>query len=253
MGNYILETCVDCVESALAAEKGGASRVELCSDLVIGGVSPSLPLFRQIRKYTNLKIRVLLRPRYGDYCFSSYECDEMKEEVEMFRDEGADGVVVGALNSDGTLNTTELSRLKKAAGNMEIALHRAFDVCLDPINGLEEMIDLGYDTILTSGQEPTAWEGRDMLKTLHEKSRGRIEILAAGGICRDVIEKLVPYTGISSYHMSGKIEVDSALTYRRPGASMGLPERDEYKLLRTDSSRVRDAVEYLTQAFCTPK
>ena len=245
MENYILETCVDCVESALAAQEGGASRVELCSNLVIGGVSPSLPLFRQIRKYTDLKVRVLLRPRYGDYCFSAYECDELNEEIEMFREAGADGVVVGILNPDGTLNTEQLSRFKQTAGTMEIALHRAFDVCLDPMKSMEEVIDLGYDTILTSGQEPTAWEGRDTLKRLHEESRGRIEILAAGGIGRDVIEKLVPYTGISSYHMSGKIETDSAMTFRMPGASFGLPERDEYKLLRTDSRNVKDAVDYL--------
>lgn len=249
MGNYILETCVDCVESALAAKKGGASRVELCSDLVIGGVSPSLPLFRQIRRYTGLKIRVLLRPRYGDYCYDRYECDELNEEIGIFREAGADGVVVGILNPDGTLNTEQLARFKETAGAMEIALHRAFDVCSDPFTAMEQVIELGYDTILTSGQEPTAWEGRDMLKALHEKSRGRIEILAAGGIGREPIEKLVPYTGISSYHMSGKTDVESAMTFRKPGASMGLPERDEYKLVRTDSARVRDAVNYLSNIY----
>lgn len=249
MDNYILETCVDCVESALAAQEGGASRVELCSDLVIGGVSPSLPLFRQIRKYTDLKIRVLLRPRYGDYCFDKYECDELNEEILMFREEGADGVVVGILNPDGTLNTEQLARFKKSAGNLEIALHRAFDVCLDPLNAMEQVIELGYDTILTSGQGESAWEGRDMLKKLQETARGRIEILAAGGIGRDAIEKLVPYTGISSYHMSGKTEVNSSMTFRMPGASFGLPERDEYKLLRTDSKNVKDAVEFLRKVF----
>ena len=117
------------------------------------------------------------------------------------------------------------------------------------MKAMEQVIELGYDTILTSGQEPTAWEGRDMLKKLHEESRGRIEILAAGGIGRNVIEKLVPYTGISSYHMSGKIEADSAMTFRMPGASFGLPERDEYKLLRTDSRNVKEAVEYLGRTF----
>lgn len=249
MDNYILETCVDCVESALAAQEGGASRVELCSDLVIGGVSPSLPLFRQIRKYTDLKIRVLLRPRYGDYCFDKYECDELNEEILMFREEGADGVVVGILNPDGTLNTEQLARFKQSAANIEIALHRAFDVCLDPMNAMEQVIELGYDTILTSGQQETAWEGRDMLKKLHEAARGRIEILAAGGIGRNAIEKLVPYTGISSYHMSGKTEVDSAMTYRMPGASFGLPERNEYKLIRTDSTNVKNAVEFLREVF----
>lgn len=249
MGNYILETCVDCVESALAAEKGGASRIELCSDLVIGGVSPSLPLFRQIRKYTELKIRVLLRPRYGDYCYNDYECDELNEEIEMFREEGADGVVVGILNPDGTLNTKQLGRFKESAGNMEIALHRAFDVCLDPMKAMEQVIELGYNTILTSGQKQTAWEGRNLLKALHKAARGRIEILAGSGISLEVIRKLVPYTGISSYHMSGKIEADSAMTFRMPEISLGLSPENDYKLLLTDSHSVSASVEYLRQIF----
>ena len=252
MKNYILETCVDCVESAIAAQEGGADRVELCSDLVIGGVSPSVPLFRQIRKYTDLKIRTirtLLRPRYGNYCFSGYECDELNEEIAIFREEGADGVVVGILNPDGTLNTGQLARFKETAGDMEIALHRAFDVCLDPMQAMEEVISLGYDTILTSGQAATAWEGRELLKELQEKSRGRIEILAASGISPAVIQKLVPYTGISSYHMSGKIEIESAMTFRKSGIGLGLSEEKDYKLVRTDSAAVRASVDYLKDAF----
>lgn len=245
MKNYILEACVDSVLSAIEAEKGGASRIELCSDLVIGGVSPSISLFRQIRKYTDLKVRVLLRPRYGDYCYNQYEFEELKEQVEMFREEGTDGVVVGILKPDGTLNLEQLAELKQAAGSVEIALHRAFDVCSNPLEALEQAIELQYDTILTGGQALSAWDGRDMLKTLQQKSAGRIEILAAGGICRDVIQKLVPYTGITSYHMSGKIEIESAMKYRKPGASMGLPERDEYKLLKTDSTQIKSAVDFL--------
>ena len=220
MKNYILETCVDCVESAIAAQEGGADRVELCSDLVIGGVSPSVPLFRQIRK-----------------------------EIAIFREEGADGVVVGILNPDGTLNTGQLARFKETAGDMEIALHRAFDVCLDPMQAMEEVISLGYDTILTSGQAATAWEGRELLKELQEKSRGRIEILAASGISPAVIQKLVPYTGISSYHMSGKIEIESAMTFRKSGIGLGLSEEKDYKLVRTDSAAVRASVDYLKDAF----
>lgn len=245
MKNYILETCVDSLLSAIEAEKGGASRVELCSNLVIGGVTPSLSLFRQVRKYTDLKVRVLLRPRYGDYCYNQYEFEELKEQVEMFKEEGADGVVVGILKADGTLNVEQLAELKQSAGSIEIALHRAFDMCIDPLVALEQVIELKYDTILTGGQALSAWDGRDILKKLQKKSQGRIEILTAGGICREVIEKLLPYTGITSYHMSGKIEVESAMAYRKPGASMGLPERDEYKLLRTDSSKVKAAVDFL--------
>lgn len=253
MKNYVLETCTDCVLSAIEAQKGGATRIELCSNLVIGGVSPSLSLFKLVKKYTDLKVRVLLRPRYGDYCYNNYEFEELNDEVAMFRDAGADGVVIGSLNPDDTLNLEHLFRLKETAGSMETALHRAFDVCIDPMAALEQAVTLGFDTILTGGQALSAWDGRDMLRKLHEKSRGRIEILAAGGICRSVIENLLPYTGITSYHMSGKIEIESLMKYRKDGASMGLPERNEYKLLRTDSRQIAGAVSFLEQAFCTPK
>ncbi|MBM6854192.1 copper homeostasis protein CutC [Mediterraneibacter glycyrrhizinilyticus] len=249
MSKYILEACVDSVRSAIEAEKGGASRVELCSDLVIGGVSPSIPLFRQIRKYTDLRIRVLLRPRYGDYCYDSYEFEELKEEVSLFREEGADGVVVGILNPDGTLNTEQLSELKQEAGSMEITLHRAFDVCADPFQALEQAVEMGFDTILTSGQAPTAWEGRDLLRELQKKSRGRIEILAASGIGPEPIRNLIPFTGISSYHMSGKAELESAMTFRKKGIGLGLSESSDYKILRTDSHEIRTSVALLKQAF----
>ena len=249
MSKYILEACVDSVRSAIEAEKGGASRVELCSDLVIGGVSPSIPLFRQIRKYTDLRIRVLLRPRYGDYCYDSYEFEELKEEVSLFREEGADGVVVGILNPDGTLNTEQLSDLKQEAGSMEITLHRAFDVCADPFQALEQAVEMGFDTILTSGQAPTAWEGRDLLRELQKKSRGRIEILAASGIGPEPIRNLIPFTGISSYHMSGKAELESAMTFRKKGIGLGLSESSDYKILRTDSHGNRTSVALLKQAF----
>lgn len=249
MAKYILEACVDSVRSAIEAEKGGASRVELCSDLVIGGVSPSVPLFRQIRKYTDLKIRVLLRPRYGDYCYDSYEFEELREEVAIFREEGADGVVVGILNPDGTLNTEQLSELKQEARSMDITLHRAFDVCADPFQALEQAVEMGFDTILTSGQAPTAWEGRELLKELQEKSRGRIEILAASGIGPGPIRNLIPYTDISSYHMSGKTELESSMTFRKDGIGLGLSESSDYKILRTDSREIRTSVDLLKQAF----
>lgn len=249
MSKYILEACVDSVQSALEAESGGASRIELCSDLVIGGVSPSLQLFRQVRKHTGLKIRVLLRPRYGDYCYDHYEFEELREEAAMFRSEGADGIVVGILNPDGTLNTDQLYQLKHEAGPMEIALHRAFDVCADPFLALEQAVSLGFDTILTSGQAPTAWEGRDLLKELQKKSRGRIEILAASGIGPEPIRKLIPYTGISSYHMSGKVEIESAMNFRKEGMGLGLSEATDYKIVRTDRQAIRTSVELLDQAF----
>ena len=130
--SYILEVCADSVQSAIAAQEGGADRIELCSGLVIGGLSPSPALFKQIRKYTDLKIRTLLRPRFGDFCYDDYEFQTLKEEVEMFRDLGADGVVIGMLDPDGALDMERMEALVNAAGDIGITLHRAFDVCRDP-------------------------------------------------------------------------------------------------------------------------
>ena len=249
MKTTILEACTDCVQSAINAQKGGADRIELCSNLVIGGLTPGKALFDLVKKYTDIKTRVLLRPRYGDYCYNQYEFEQLKEEVQMYCEMGADGVVIGMLNPDGTLDTERMAELIKVAGNKEKALHRAFDVCIDPMKALEEAIELGFDTILTSGQKETAWEGKEMLKALQEKSAGRIEILAASGIGAESIEKLLPYTGITSYHMSGKKTLSSSMMYRREGVPMGLPGISEFEIWRTDEEEIFAAARILSH-FC---
>ena len=241
MKTIILEACTDCVQSAINAQKGGADRIELCSNLVIGGLTPGKALFDLVKKYTDIKTRVLLRPRYGDYCYNQYEFEQLKEEVQMYCEMGADGVVIGMLNPDGTLDTERMAELIKVSGNKEKALHRAFDVCIDPMKALEEAIDLGFDTILTSGQKETAWEGRIILKELQEKSKGRIEILAASGISAGAIKKLIPYTGIMSYHMSGKVVLNSQMEYRKKGVSIGMPGEDEYVIWQTAKEKIAEA------------
>ena len=245
MNHSVLEVCADCVQSAVNADNAGADRIELCSNLVIGGVTPGMALFKLVKKYTVVKVRVLLRPRYGDYCYSAYEFEQLKEEVQMYRELGADGMVIGILRPDGRLDVERMSQLIKLAGNMDTALHRAFDACLNPMETMEQAVSLGMKTILTGGQCGNAWDGRELLKELYEKSAGRIEILAAGGINAEVMEQLILFTGITSYHMSGKIEVDSMMTYRKAGTSMGLPERDEYDLWQTSGEKVKQAVQIL--------
>ncbi len=243
--SYILEVCADSVQSAIAAQKGGAGRIELCADLVVGGTSPSPALFKQVRKYTDLKIRTLLRPRFGDFCYDEYEFQSIKEEVEMFRELGADGVVIGILRPDGSLNMEEMEELVKAAGGMGVTLHRAFDVCRDPYEALEQCVSMGIDTILTSGQKSSAWEGRELLADLLKKSAGRIDILAGAGISPEVIEKLAPCTGIRSFHMSGKVVKDSRMEFRREGVPMGIPGFSEFDIWQTDEENVRRAVKVL--------
>lgn len=244
---YVLEACVDSVESALAAWRGGAKRIELCSDLVIGGTTPSTAMFQSIKEKTDLEIRVLLRPRFGDFCYSKYEMDILRREVEIFRALGADGVVTGVLKPDGTLNVDEMRILIDKAGDMDVALHRAFDVSANPFQTMEEAVGLGMKTILTSGQRNSAWEGRELLAQLVEKSRDRIEILAAGGIHAEVIRKLVPVTGVSAFHMSGKTVKDSRMSFRREGVNMGLPGLGEFEIWETSREFIETAVKVLKE------
>ena len=159
MNDYILEVCVDSAESALAAAKGGASRLELCQNLVIGGTTPGSKLFEVIRRQTTIPIHALIRPRFGDFCYTPYELEEIREEVAMYRELGAEGVVVGVLKEDGTMNMAAMEQLMEAADGMSVTLHRAFDVCRDPKEALEQAVSLGMNTILTSGQQNSAVKG----------------------------------------------------------------------------------------------
>ena len=245
MKNYILECCVDSVESAINAESGGASRIELCSNLIIGGTTPDLALVREIRKHTDIRIHALIRPRFGDFCYSKYEMEIMKSQIRALKEAGVEGAVIGVLDEDGNLNLPAMKELIAAAEGMSITLHRAFDMCRDPFQTLEEAIELGINTILTSGQKQTAWEGRELLCQLIDKAEGRIDIMAGAGIGASVIEQLLPVTGGTSYHMSGKVTLDSQMRYRKADVSMGLPSLSEYEIWQTSEQHVRDAVEVL--------
>lgn len=245
MMSHLLEVCADSVQSAIAAQEGGADRIELCSALVIGGLSPSPAMFQQVRENTDIQIRVLLRPRFGDFCYDEYEFQTLKEEVRQFRELGADGVVIGILKPDGTLNMEQMEELVRAADGIGITMHRAFDVCRDPYEALEQCVSLGIDTILTSGQKSSAWEGRELLAELVRRSDRRIDILAGAGIGPSVIRELAEYTGVRSFHMSGKKVLDSRMEFRREGVPMGIPGFSEFEIWQTDAEQVRKAVEIL--------
>lgn len=165
----------------------------------------------------------------------------------MFRKLGADGIVIGILNPDGTLNMEQMKALVEEAGDMGITLHRAFDVCRDPYEAMEQCISLGIDTILTSGQKSSAWEGRDLIKDLVKKSAGRIEILAGAGINPESIAKLAPYTNAKAYHMSGKVVIDSRMEFRREGVPMGIPGFSEFEIWQTSAENIRKAVQVLQE------
>ena len=242
---YTLECCVDSVESAIAAKKGGADRIELCSALVIGGLSPSQALYWKIREQVDLPIRVLLRPRFGDFCYTDFEHEIIKEEIRSFRKLGADGIVIGTMKPDGTLNVEQMKELIEEAQGMSVTLHRAFDMCKNPFMALEEARKLGINTILTSGQKNTCIDGVELLKELVEKAQGETEILVGGGVDASVLPVLAEKTKAKAYHMSGKISMESEMRYRKQDVSMGIASVSEYEIWRTSEKSVREARKIL--------
>lgn len=247
MGKYTLEVCVDSAESAEAAAKGGADRVELCANLVIGGTTPPEALFEKIRSLTDIRVNVLIRPRYGDFLYTEYEFDMISRSVARFREMGANGVVIGCLLPDGSLDMERMKRLVELAGPMDVTLHRAFDMCRDAYEALDQAAALGIRTILTSGQKENSWAGRELIAGLVKESGGRVDIMAGGGVDARKIRELIPATGAGSYHMSGKVVLDSGMVYRREEVSMGVPGMGEYEIFRTSEAKIREAREVLDE------
>lgn len=258
MKNYILEVCADSVESALSAKAGGATRLELCANLVIGGTTPGYELFEQVKKETGLPIRVLIRPRFGDFLYSEYEYQQMLCDVRHFAEAGADGVVIGSLNADGTLNEVQMRGLARAAGGCGITLHRAFDVCEDPFAALQKAAELGVDTILTSGQEAGCMQGRELIRQLicvaqDSRSDGRetaalpegVTILVGAGVVSSNIKEIAMTTGAHAFHMSGKKLMDSGMRFRNERVHMGIEGLSEFELYRTDEEEIRRASRIL--------
>lgn len=242
---FILEACVDSVESAMEAVKGGANRMEVCGNLIIGGTTPNINLFKILKEKTNIKMNVLIRPRYGDFRYTENEFEIMKRDIKMFKKAGASGVVIGMLKPDGTLDIDGMKELIAEAEGMHVTLHRAFDVCRDPFATLEEAKKLGINSILTSGQKNNCTQGRELLKELVEKSEHKIEILIGSGINSSNVEDVISYTKSYTVHTSGKREVESDMQYRREDISMGFPIISEYVILRTQCEEIAKIREIL--------
>lgn len=245
MKNFILEACVDSVESALAAKAGGADRLELCGNIIIGGTTPSPCLFQEIRAAADICTHILIRPRFGDFCYTDLEYRVMLREVRSFRRLGADGVVIGILEPDGTLDGKRMKGLMEEAEGMSVTLHRAFDVCRDPFEAMEQAKELGIRTILTSGQKNHCRDGRELIRELVKREDGKITIMAGSGVDAGTIRELQPYTGVRAFHMSGKRDMESRMEYRKEGVNMGISSVSEFEIVRTDEEKIRQAREAL--------
>lgn len=237
MHDFVLEVCVDTLASARNAIRGGANRLELCGNLVIGGTGPSPTLYRQIREEADIRIHAMVRPRFGDFLYTDSEMEIMLDEVRMWRQLGADGVVYGILRPDGTLDMERMKRLRDAAGDLNVTLHRAFDVALDPMQALEDAREAGVTAILSSGQRPEVPEGAPLLRTLVERSGG-IQIMPGNGITRDNAAALHRQIGARAYHLSGNVVLPSGMTFRREDIYMGIPGMSEFERWACDAEEI---------------
>lgn len=249
----VLEVCVDSTASALAAKRGGADRLELCVDLIVGGTTPSLTLVQQVRAETGLPVRALLRPRFGDFCYDSYELAQMEQLAAELVEAGADGIVTGVLTPEGALDAGAMQPIyaaarkaaEKAGRPVACTLHRAFDVCADPFAALETARSMGLCTILTSGQAASAPQGAALLRQLTERAGKDVEILAGAGVSAQNIPVLAAQTGVRAFHLSGKQVLQSRMTFRREGVPMGLPGFSEFEVWQTSEANIRAARQAL--------
>ena len=207
--NVLLEICLDSVESAIAAQDGGAHRVELCDNLAEGGTTPTLAMIEQVRKSISIGLQIMIRPRAGDFVYSASEFEAMKKEIAIAKHLGADGVVFGLLNVDSTVDKNRTKMLVGLAKPMSITFHRAFDVIQEPFKALEDIIDCGVDRLLTSGQQSTASEGVSLIADLVERARSRIIIMPGSGINKNNAGKIIAKTNVREIHVSTGV-IDSS-------------------------------------------
>ena len=242
--SVLVEACVATVASALAAESAGADRLELCADLVEGGVTPSVGMLMRVRERVRLPLFVLIRPRGGDFLFEGDEREVMLRDIAEAGARGADGVVIGALDPGGRVDEALTRRLAEAARPMAVTFHRAFDLVREPARELETLIGLGVDRVLTSGQAPSALLGSEAIAALVAQGRGRIAVMAGGGINEANAARIVRETGVREIHLGAGGIRDSGMEFRREGVFMGkVYQPDEYRRVETDPERVRTIVE----------
>jgi copper homeostasis protein len=223
----LIEICVDSVASAMAAERGGARRLELCGDLLEGGITPSAGMIEMVRARVAIALHVMIRPRGGDFCYTTDEFEIMQRDIEMARKLGADGVVFGILDADGKVDVQRSRKLVELARPMEATFHRAFDMSADLFRSLDDLCATGADRILTSGGEPTALQGLASIAELVKAAGGRISILPGSGIRPDNARRIVEESGVREIHAGLASAVPSPMRFRNPRISMGsVPERE---------------------------
>jgi copper homeostasis protein len=234
-----LEVCIDSVEGARAAEAGGAQRVELCSDLAEGGITPSAGLIDAVRSAVKIPVFVMMRPRGGDFYYSPDEFDVMRRDVAIARSSGADGVVMGLLLPDGKIDVERTRELIDRSRPMQATFHRAIDVSQNLEESLEQVIKTGADRVLTSGGEETAIEGAAVLARMVANSKQRITVMVCGGIRKANLREIAQATGATEFHASLRQKTISPVTHQPHRPAMSVDGIDEYARYVTSADDVR--------------
>jgi len=240
-----LEVCANSINSALAAQEGGAIRVELCGNLSAGGTTPSPGQITVARKLLNIQLYVLIRPRASDFLYNDIEFETMLADVKYCIDAGCDGIATGILKADGSVDKercTQLVKLAKKAG-LGVTFHRAFDMCANMFQAMEDIIDIGFERILTSGGRSTAMEGSRTINELVKKAAGRITIMAGSGITEINVADLILFTGVNEIHSTALTRVKSDMQYINNRIVMGSNYGDEYAIDSTNVERVRNILK----------
>ena len=241
---YRFEICANSVASCIAAQDGGADRVELCAGIPEGGTTPSYGMIRKARESISIGLNVIIRPRGGDFLYTKEEIEEMIYDIEKAKELGADGLVFGCLLPDGFVDKENMVRLMEAAGDTPVTFHRAFDHTSDPLLALEDIIDLGCARILTSGCMPTAMEGIHQLSQLVKEAKGRIIIMPGCGVNERNIAEIARLSGATEFHFSAREPVESGMIFRNPEVAMGT-EDDPYGTVITTARRVAATIKPL--------
>jgi copper homeostasis protein len=243
---FKLEICVDSIESAINAQIAGADRVELCANLLEGGTTPSYGTILSAIENLALGLHIIIRPRGGDFLYTDQEFDIMRRDIELCGEHGADGVVIGILRSDGTIDIERTAKLIELASPMSVTFHRAFDMCTDPIQGLNDIISTGASRVLTSGQKNKVPEGSELIRKLVKQAGSKIIIMPGSGLDETNIAEMARVTGASEFHLTGRKVINSEMTFRRDGIPMGgVPDIPEFSRKVADPQRIKNIIKIL--------
>jgi copper homeostasis protein len=243
MSNPTIEICVEGIDGLAAAQAAGADRVELCASLLEGGLTPSMGVIKQAVAVAMIPFHVIIRPRGGDFLYSELEFLTMLDDVRTCRDMGVAGVVFGCLTTDGRVDEPRMTELVEAARPMKVTCHRAFDMTRDPEEAVEALVRCGVDRVLTSGQRDTALEGIEILRRTHDAARGRIVIMACGGLDETNIADVLHRSAADELHFASLLTAQSGMKFRNAHIGMGSTAIErEFEITVTDTAAVRRTI-----------